>query len=398
MDKAIFTYHEKNNKSFILYGLLDENRKYKDFQLFPADDSIVNDIYVARVGRILKGINGAFVNISPKQSCYISLNDLSDPVYVNKKSKKPGIHEGDEILVQIVKDAIKTKEPVASTKLCIFGDHMIISTTDTSLGVSGKINRLRANEIKKVLDSVCKMHETENFGVVVRTSAASIPDEQLIADFKKTYSIFNAIMEKSAHSLVYTKLYQSSKDYIMKLKSLDMTGIENVVTDQKELYDNIYSYMSDSAISNRLKLYDDSAISLSSLYGIRSIMENLTSRMVWLKSGANIIIEQLETLTFIDVNTSGSRSLKSNSIFSVNEEAAKEAAKQLKLRNISGMIIIDFINMKNPEEKNELIKILKEEIKKDCVTCTFIDITKLGLVELTRKKRYKSLKEIIYST
>lgn len=275
---------------------------------------------------------------------------------------------------------------------------MIISTTDTSLGVSGKINRLRANEIKKVLDSVCKMHEAENFGVVVRTSAASIPDEQLIADFKKTYSIFNAIMEKSAHSLVYTKLYQSSKDYIMKLKSLDMTGIENVVTDQKELYDNIYSYMSDSAISNRLKLYDDSAISLSSLYGIRSIMENLTSRMVWLKSGANIIIEQLETLTFIDVNTSGSRSLKSNSIFSVNAEAAKEAAKQLKLRNISGMIIIDFINMKNPEEKNELIKILKEEIKKDCVTCTFIDITKLGLVELTRKKRYKSLKEIIYST
>lgn len=237
----------------------------------------------------------------------------------------------------------------------------------------------------------------ENFGVVVRTSAASIPDEQLIADFKKTYGIFNAIMEKSAHSLVYTKLYQSSKDYIMKLKSLDMTGIENVVTDQKELYDNIYSYMSDSAISNRLKLYDDSAISLSSLYGIRSIMENLTSRMVWLKSGANIIIEQLETLTFIDVNTSGSRSLKSNSIFSVNVEAAKEAAKQLKLRNISGMIIIDFINMKNPEEKNELIKILKEEIKKDCVTCTFIDITKLGLVELTRKKRYKSLKEIIYN-
>lgn len=86
-----------------MYGLLDENRKYKDFQLFPADDSIVNDIYVARVGRILKGINGAFVNISPKQSCYISLNDLSDPVYVNKKSKKPGIHEGDEILVQIGK-------------------------------------------------------------------------------------------------------------------------------------------------------------------------------------------------------------------------------------------------------------------------------------------------------
>ena len=95
--------------------------------------------------------------------------------------------------------------------------------------------------------------------------------------------------------------------------------------------------------------------------------------MVWLKSGANIIIEQLETLTFIDVNTSGSRSLKSNSIFSVNAEAAKEAAKQLKLRNISGMIIIDFINMKNPEEKNELIKILKEEIKKDLLELHLFD-------------------------
>ena len=130
------------------------------------------------------------------------------------------------------------------------------------------------------------------------------------------------------------------------------------------------------------------------MYNLSGQIEKLLSNKVWLNSGANIIIEQLETLTVIDVNTSKNISGKENVDFSVNKEAAIEICKQIKLRNISGMIIIDFINMKSEKCKSELVSILKKEIKKDFVKCSFIDITGLGLVELTRKKTYKSLKEI----
>ena len=116
---------------------------------------------------------------------------------------------------------------------------------------------------------------------------------------------------------------------------------------------------------------------------------------VWLPSGANIIIETLETLTVIDVNSGKNQSRKEEALFAVNLEAAKEIARQLRLRNLSGMIIVDFINLKTKEQQQTLISVLREELKKDTVPASFIDITKLGLVELTRKKVYKALHEIL---
>ena len=150
--------------------------------------------------------------------------------------------------------------------------------------------------------------------------------------------------------------------------------------------------------SSKIMRYDDSALSLSTLYGIRGILDDLTSRRVWLDCGGNIIIEQLETLTFIDVNSAKNISPRGNNILNVNIEAAKEIARQLRLRNISGMILIDFINMKSDKDKSELIDMLKQYIKEDNTVCTFVDITKLGLVELTRKKIHKSLKQILEKT
>ena len=124
-------------------------------------------------------------------------------------------------------------------------------------------------------------------------------------------------------------------------------------------------------------------------------MEELLSAKVWLASGANIIIESLETMTVIDVNSGKNQSRKEDTFLAINLEAAREIARQLRLRNISGMIIVDFINLKSQEQKDQLIACIKQELKKDTVPANFIDITKLGLVELTRKKVYKSLREIL---
>ena len=144
-----------------------------------------------------------------------------------------------------------------------------------------------------------------------------------------------------------------------------------------------------------LKFYKDDALSLSTLYHIRGNMDELLNSKVWLPSGANIIIETLETLTVIDVNSGKNQSRKEDTILRINLEAAREIARQLKLRNISGMIIVDFINLKSQEQKEELIRCIRQELKKDTVPAQFIDITRLGLVELTRKKVYKSLREIL---
>lgn len=136
----------------------------------------------------------------------------------------------------------------------------------------------------------------------------------------------------------------------------------------------------------KVQLYRDDAVSLSTLYHLRGNMQELLSSKVWLDSGANIIIESLETLTVIDVNSGKNRSRREEALFAINVEAAKEIARQLRLRNISGMILVDFINLKKKEQQQKLISVIREELQKDSVPANFIDITRLGLVELTRKK------------
>ena len=140
MNRLVLSRYEKNNHSFISYILLDENRKFVDFQLFNEDKvSLVNNIYAARVDKIVPGINAAFVTIANKQSCYLPLEDTKSVIYTNKHSNKESLCCGDEILVQVVKDAIKTKEPVVTTKLSIYGNYCVVTTDDTSIGVSKKI-------------------------------------------------------------------------------------------------------------------------------------------------------------------------------------------------------------------------------------------------------------------
>ena len=217
--------------------------------------------------------------------------------------------------------------------------------------------------------------------------------DEILTDITETATAFNNILTRGLHGTIYTKLFSAEPAYIMKLKAIDMTSIDSVITDIDEVHKTLVDYYSDSPYRDKIVKYDDSDIKLSTLYNLNGQIEKLINSRIWLDSGANIIIEQLETLTVIDVNTGKNISKKPNTILEVNIEAAIEIARQLRLRNISGMIIIDFINMASEEDKKELINALKKEIQKDSVRCTFIDITKLGLVELTRKKVRKSLKD-----
>ena len=439
MNRLVLSRYEKNNHSFISYILLDENRKFVDFQLFNEDKvSLVNNIYAARVDKIVPGINAAFVTITNKQSCYLPLEDTKSVIYTNKHSNKESLCCGDEILVQVVKDAIKTKEPVVTTKLSIYGNYCVVTTDDTSIGVSKKIPKDIALGMRESIAPLVSNHEQDKYGIIIRTNARSVSQEALCNDLETTISLYKNIIKKTEYAVLYTRL-ENTKDYLLKLYHLDFSTIDEVLTDQDDIYDELVAEFSSKTITDdkehhvtqacgaqtdasikqtdisandnaghsmqtntacmnivdKIHRYDDSAISLNLLYKLSSQIKELCTSLVWLNSGANIIIEQLETLSVIDVNSGRCPARKGTDILKINKEAATEAARQLRLRNISGMIIIDFINMKSKADEAALVNHLKEELKKDSITCSFIDITKLGLVEITRKKEYKSLKETI---
>lgn len=387
---------EKLNKKHLAYIMLDEKRDFVDFQVFQEEESLLNSIFVARVDNIVPNINAAFVRISPKQVCYLPLEDVQAPLYVKKQSEFKKLSIGDEIIVQVVKDAIKTKEPVVSTKLTMTGKYCVLTTDNTSLGVSKKITGEQHLQMSEFLRTyVSEQSNTFGFGMIIRTNALEAIEEELKQDLSGTMARFISLKEKSAHQTAFAELEKPDAPYIQKLKSVDLSALDGIFTDEEDIFTEIEHKLPYLKDKGPLKLYKDDKVSLGTLYNFRGSVDKLVEKRVWLKSGANIIIEQLETMTVIDINSGKNISKNETAILEINKEAAVEIARQLRLRNISGMIIIDFINMKSKEHIDDLVTVLKEQIKKDSVTCTFMDVTKLGLVELTRKKTYKSLKEMI---
>lgn len=387
---------EKLNKKHLAYIMLDEKRDFVDFQVFQDEESLLNCIFVARVDNIVPNIKAAFVRISPKQICYLPLEDIKSPLYVKKQSELKDLSIGDEIVVQVVKDAVKTKEPVVSTKLTLSGKYCVLTTDNTSLGVSKKITGENHLHLIELLSSnVSEQALKHDFGMVIRTNALEATEQDLLADLEETIGRFLELKIKSAHQCAFAVLDKPEAPYVQKLKTIDLSMLDGIFTDEKDIFAEIASklpYLKDKGL---LKLYNDDKVSLGTLYNFRGSVDKLIEKRVWLKSGANIIIEQLETMTVIDVNSGKNISKNETAILEINKEAAIEIARQLHLRNISGMIIIDFINMKSKEHMDALVSVLKEQIKKDTIPCTFMDVTKLGLVELTRKKTYKSLKELV---
>ena len=396
MNRIALTRFEHHNVPYIAYCGLDEQRELTEFQLFPMEEeSILDQIHIAKVEKIVPNIHAAFVKISGDKRSYLPLSDAKEPIYTQKKAKKQELCVGDELLVQIVREPIKTKESVCSAKLSLHGKYCLVTSHNHSLGVSKKITGTRAKELQQLLSDCTAEYVSSDFGVVLRTSAETASDSILKEDICATIHKFQRLIKESACKSACSIVHQNPPGYIQALKKIDLSNIDKIYTDQIELYDEIQTELSNTKLLDYLELYTDPQIRLSTLYHLNGQIDKLLQSKVWLDSGANIIIEQLETMTVIDINSGKNQSKQPDILKAVNIEAAKEIAKQLRLRNISGMIIIDFINMKSKEDEQELIEVLRKELKKDVVPCQFIDITKLGLVEVTRKKVQRSLKEIL---
>lgn len=386
---------EKMNKKHIAYIMLDEKREFVDFQVFDEEKSLLNSIYIGRVENIVSNINAAFVRISPNQICYMSLEDLKAPIYVKKQSERKDLSIGDEILVQVIKDAVKTKEPVVSTKLTLAGKYCLLTTGNTSFGISKKITGDNHLHMSELLSDYAAYGAEYSFGLILRTNALEASEEVLKTDVEETIKRFISLKEKAIHQCAFAIMYCPEPGYIQKLKSIDIKAVDGIYTDEMDIYEDIKVKLPYLANKGLLQLYKDDKVTLSTLYNFRGSLDKLMEKRVWLKSGANIIIEQLETLTVIDVNSGKNITKNEQAMLEINKEAAIEIGRQLRLRNISGMIIVDFVNMSTKEAEGELLSVFKSVVAKDSVPTQVLDITQLGLVEVTRKKINKSLLDFL---
>ena len=378
--------------------MLIEDGNIKKLSVCNPDEDILSDIYIGKVKNIVKNINAAFIEIKPGLLCYLSLEDNKNLYVTNRDILNTSLREGDELLVQISKEQIKTKDAVATTKLSISGKYCAISLSKNERGsvfYSKKINQNIKEKIGAFLD------KTYDYDVIIRTKAEGCPDFSLISHEIDALSItMNRIIETAKTRTCFSKLYAGTPGYLSFLDGLKDIEYEQITTDDIDIYNTISNHASlcynwnTDMIKQKIAFYQDS-YSLNKLYAIETRISELLSKKVWLKSGGNIVIEITEALTVIDVNTAkcDTKKDKENTILKINLEAALEITRQLSLRNLSGIIIIDFINMENNKDSEQLISYLKEQIKKDSVKTNYIDITPLGLVELTRQKQKRPLHE-----
>lgn len=358
--------------------------------------SYVGNIYIAKVKNISTNINAAFVEIEPGFACFLALNEMKNAILTNR-SYDGRLLAGDEIVVQISKDAVKTKQPVATCALSLSGKYCAISLGKPGIAYSSKLSLKVKTRIGEAMKKEFAFIP-EGMGTVIRTNAKDLEDySPLIEEWKEMIAHLKELTEVSEHRTCYSLLYKRPPEYLIRLRDMYAGQYGEIVTDEEDIYEEIIEYSrkhSDFGLQE-VRLYKDNMLSLYKLYSVETRLREALDKKVWLKSGGYLIIEPTEALTVIDVNTGKVTGKKEDeeTFFRINMEAAEEIALQLILRNISGIVIVDFINMRGQEHNYELMAHFGNLLKQDPVRTNLVDMTVLGLVEITRMKINKPLKE-----
>lgn len=358
-----------------------------------APSQILNNIYVARVSQVVKNIGAAFVEIAKGQRCFLPLDDLREPVYVKRISAQPLV-QGDELLVQVVRESVKTKEPQVTTNLSLAGVYCVVTSSQKHLGISSKIPPERRARLRELAAGVYD----ERFGLVVRTNACDEKDEVLLEEIEALTGEMSDLIKYAKGRRLYDLVCQAPPEYIRLLQNQPLAQLSEVVTDDASVFASLEAYAKrhpSTKLLDKLHFYEDAQYDLHKLYGVQVQLERALQKKVWLKSGANLVIEPTEALTVIDVNSSKNvkKKKREEQQLQVNLEAAREVARQLRLRNLSGIIVIDFIDMASQEAKEQLLTAMREFVRFDPVKTEVVDLTRLGLMELTRKKMRRPLHE-----
>lgn len=356
-----------------------------------ASKGILGNIYVGKVQNIVKNIHAAFIEIADGIMCYYSLDDKAEPVFTNPK-KDSVMKIGDEVIVQVSKEGMKTKLPSVSSNLNFTGRYLVLTSQRKELGFSGKLNKEEKKRIREFLEG----EMPENAGIIVRTNARNAKKEEILEELKNLQTRYETLLKKGHSRVCFSLLEEHMPDYLQTLQNVYAQTLDEIVTDDPEVFQAVQNYLNCyGEYEIPLRFYEDKLLPLSKLYSLESVLERSLQERVWLKSGGFLVIQPTEAFVCIDVNTgkfSGKKEIQ-ETFRKINLEAAKEIAWQLRLRNLSGIILIDFINMENQEDKKELLHTLQTYLNQDPIKGTVVDITPLNIVEVTRKKVRKPLLE-----
>lgn len=350
------------------------------------------DIYIGKVKKKIPNIHAVFIEVFPGMECYCSEQEATDAFFTSKAGKKP-ICVGDELVVQVKKEASKAKKPSLTTDISLTGRYAVVSRKKQMPGVSSRISKKE----REVLKAWLQESDSSPFGVLLRTESVQLSLEELHQELKKQEEELTNLLEKSKSRTCFTLLKAGAAGEAAGFAHVRWDALEEVVTDLPDIYERLRSYLeqTEPKALDSLRLYADPQFPLVKLYSLEQELERALSQKVWLKSGGSLIIQSTEALTVIDVNTGRAVSGKSERYLKQNLEAAKEAARQIRLRNLSGIILVDFINLSEADDREVLLRTMRELTTADPVKTEVIDITRLDLMEITRKKVHPPLYEAV---
>ena len=326
----------------------------------------IGNIYIGVVKNVVKNINGAFVEFDQDEIGFLSLR--------HRQYKA-----GDEVLLQIKKEATEEKRPMLSDQIELTGKYLVLTSDKLSVGISNKIHQ---KEKKQELKEMAEPLVTQEYGFILRTEAAKANKEDVLMEADQLSAKYHEIVAKKqyrkAPHLVDTN-YDALEVLVHDIKP---GSIDRIVTDQEEVGEQLKEK------GYEVSLCSYTAGDIERRYRFRHYLSEVFKRKIFMKSGGFLYIEQTEAMAVIDVNTGKSIGKKNQEahIKKINLEAAKEAARQIRLRNLSGIIMIDFIDMKSKDDEKELLQVMQHYLNGDSKKAVVVDITKLGIMEITRKK------------
>ena len=363
---------------------------------------LVGNVYLGKVVRVLPGMQSAFVDVGLERTAFLHVADIAE---AHCEGEKPApietiLHEGQSLMVQVAKDPIGTKGARLTTTVSLAGRKLVYLPRDNHIGVSQRIEDAELRESLRAMMTELRP-ETEKGGYIIRTSAEEGATEQEFKDDMAYLGrLWTDIHELAGRSTGPKLLYQDLSLAQRVLRDMVHQDTQTVEVDSRENYEALLNFASRfvPAAKDRLTLYRGER-PLFELHGIETEIEHALERRVDLKSGGYLVFDQTEAMTTIDVNTGGYVGKRdfSDTVFKTNLEAAQTIARQLRLRNLGGIIIVDFIDMEKESQKEELLTYMREQVKHDRTKTNIVDITSLGLVEITRKKTRQNIDSIVYS-
>ena len=381
-------------------AILEGRQLIEHYVSRPADDisQIHGNIYMGKVQNVLPGMEAAFVDITTPKNAVLYRGDVQfdkDDV----ESRNPRIEQllkpKQNILCQVTKNPIAHKGARLTQEISLPGRFVVLVPNSDTYGISKRLPDKERKRLRKILDRV----KPKGAGIIVRTAAENVTEDEIVNDVKRLADQWEAIEKLAKSSNSPALLYREPEMAVRVIREEFNKDYRGIVIDDRALYEDVKSYVESitPALADRVMYYDRDAepLSLFERHHVTDQLRKAVDPKVWLPSGGSLIIEQTEALTVIDVNTGknvGSSSLE-ETVYRNNLEAAREIARQLRLRDIGGIIVIDFVDMEIKKNREEVTRVFREALAQDKTRTQVFDISELGLVEMTRKRIGEGLVE-----